>query len=177
MRPLVASLGLGLLALSAVAAEGWIRFRDPVGNFTVEFQGLPRATSQVGVSLIGENVQITTYFVQDSFGTMMVVDAPVFNRTSASSEQLLEMAAKRVLANAASTGGMVQSNMQDMLDGQLGRRFSILGRDGSLQTSRVFYFNEHIYQLIAITVGATRARVGEAAHFSQSLRLTARRPR
>jgi hypothetical protein len=169
MHPLTASLIFILFAGSAAAAEGWTRFRDPGGNFTVEFHHLlPRAATEVGTSVIGENVPITTYAVQDSFGIMAVVDAPVLHRTFTSA-QILEMAAKRVVANAA--GGIVQSDMPDMLDGQLGRRISILRTDGGLQRSRVFYFNGHVYLLTTTTVGAPSAGIADAAHFRESLRL------
>jgi hypothetical protein len=35
-----------LLAVSANAADEWIGFADPVGNFTVEFQRQPRAMTK-----------------------------------------------------------------------------------------------------------------------------------
>jgi hypothetical protein len=172
MRSLIASFILVLFAGSVTAAEGWTRFRDPSGNFTVEFhQLLPRATTQVSISLIGENVPITMYAVRDRFGIMAVVDAPVLDRKSTSS-QILEKAAKRLIANL---GGIVQSDMPDMLDGQLGRRISILGTDGSLHASRVFYFNGHLYLLNTATVGAPNARIADAVHFSQSLRFIVQR--
>jgi hypothetical protein len=172
MRLVIASVIFILFAGSATAAEGWTRFRDPFGNFTVEFhQLLPRAAMEVGTSLVGETVPITTYAVRDGFGLMAVLDAPVLDRTSTS--QILEKAAKRVIANAA--GGMVQSDGPDMLDGQLGRRLSILRTDGSLETSRVFYFNGHVYLLMTTTVGASSARIADAVHFSESLRLTVQR--
>src|SRR5260221_14662760 len=101
MRSFIACLFLTLLAVSASAADGWTRFVDPVGNFTVEFQRLPRAVTAVGTSLIGEKVPVTTYSVQNGSSVMMVVDAPILNRTPPFFE-ILEMAAKSILAETSS---------------------------------------------------------------------------
>jgi hypothetical protein len=175
MRSLIASLILASFAVSAIGAERWTQFRDPAGNFTVEFQQAPGAVTAAGISVTGASVPISTYAVGDGANIMMVADTPVFDRTHTSSE-IIEMVANRALREATSTGGMVQSDMPDMLDGQLGRRLSILRADGSVQTSRVFYFNGHAYTVITITMGgANRARVADALHFSQSLHLTAPR--
>jgi hypothetical protein len=103
---------------------------------------------------------------------MMVVDAPVLNRTPPFFE-ILEMAAKSIRAAAASRSEIVQSDMPDLLDGQVGRRFSILRTDGSLETLRMFDVNGHLYRLVTITEGGNRARTADALRFSESLRLIA----
>jgi hypothetical protein len=172
MRSFIACLFLTLLAVSANAADEWTRFVDPVGNFTVEFQRLPRAETTVGTSLIGEKVPITTYSVQNGSSVMMVVDAPILNRTPPFFE-ILEMAAKNILAGASSINGIVQSDMPDLLDGQVGRRFEIKRTDGSLETFRMFDVNGHLYRLLTITEGGNPARTEDASHFSESLRLIA----
>jgi hypothetical protein len=172
MRSLIACLFLMLLAVSANAADEWIRFADPVGNFTVEFQRQPRAMTAVGTSPMGENVPISTYTVQNGASVMMVVDAPVINRTLPFFE-IVERAAKSILAAAASRNEIVQSDMPDLLDGQVGRSFSILQTDGSLETLRMFYVNGHLYRLVTITEGGNRARTADALRFSETLHLTA----
>jgi hypothetical protein len=125
-----------------------------------------------GVSPIGENVPITTYSVLNEFGVMMVVDAPVLNRARPFYE-IMEMAAKSVLEAAASRSEIVQSDMPDLLDGQAGRRFSILRTDGSLTSLRMFDVNGHLYRLVTITEGGNRAQAADALRFSESLRLIA----
>ena len=172
MRSFGACLLLTLLAVSADAADGWTPFLDPFGNFGVEFQRLPSAARMAGNSLLGENVPIITYSVQDGPNLMMVEDVPVLDRTSPSSV-VVDRFAKRIIADAASKSSIVQSDMTDMLDGQLGRRLSILRPDGNLVTSRVFYFNAHVYWLVTITQGGNPARTADALHFSESLHLTA----
>jgi hypothetical protein len=103
---------------------------------------------------------------------MTVVDAPVINRTLPFFE-IVERAAKSILAAAASRNEIVQSNMPDLLDGQVGRSFSILQTDGSLETLRMFYVNGHLYRLVTITEGGNRARTADALRFSETLHLTA----
>jgi hypothetical protein len=174
MRSWVACVCLTLHVVSANAADEWAQFVDPVGNFTVEFQRLPRAETMVTTSPIGEKVPITTYSVQNGSSVMMVVDAPVLNRAPAFFE-ILESAAKSILAAAASRNEIVQSDMPDLLDGQVGRRFSILRTDGSLEDLRMFDVNEHLYRLVTITEGGNPARTEDALHFSESLRLIAQR--
>jgi hypothetical protein len=125
-----------------------------------------------GNSLLGENVPMAMYSVQDGPNLMMVEDVPVLDRASPSSE-VVDRFAKRILADAASKSSIIQSDMTDMLDGQLGRRLSILRPDGNLVTARVFYFNAHVYWLETITQGGNPARTADALHFSESLHLTA----
>lgn len=175
LRSFIACLFLTLLAVSADAADEWAPFLDPFGNFRVEFQRLPRAATTRGNSLLGENVPMAMYSVQDGPNLMMVEDVPVLDRASPSSE-VVDRFAKRILAEAASKSNIVQSDMTDMLDGQLGRRLSILRPDGNLVTARVFYFNAHVYWLGTITQGGNPARTADALHFSESLHLTAQQP-
>lgn len=102
---------------------------------------------------------------------MMIVDEPVLNRTAPFYE-IIEMATKGIIAAASSRNGMMESNMPDLLDGQVGRRVSILRATGSIETSRVFDFNGHLYRSVTITEDGNDARTEEALHFSESLRLT-----
>jgi hypothetical protein len=159
------------LAVSANAADGWVRFADPVGNFTVEFRRQPGALTAVGTSPMGENVPISTYLVQDLDSVMMVVDAPVINQTPPFFE-IMERAAQSILATAASRSEIVQSDMPDLLDGHVGRSFSFLRTDGSLEMLRMFYVNGHLYRLVTLTIGGSRARTVDFLHFSESLHLT-----
>jgi hypothetical protein len=87
------------------------------------------------------------------------------------------MAAKRILAGTSSINGIVQSDMPDLLDGQVGRRFEIKRTDGSLETLRMFDVNGHLYRLVTITEGGNPARTEDAIHFSESLRLIAQQQR
>ena len=161
-----------MLLASANAADEWIRFADPVGNFTVEFQRQPGAITAVGTSPMGENVPMSTYSVQNGASVMMVVDAPVIDRTPPFFE-ILERAAKSILATAASRNEIVQSDMPDLLDDHVGRSFSILRTDGSLEMLRMFYVNGHLYRLVTITDGGNRARTADILRFRESLHLTA----
>lgn len=172
MRAFLACFFLIFLERPADAAEAWARFPDPVGNFTIEFPHLPRVTTMTGTSLAGENVPITSYAVQDDVSVMMVMDAPVLNRTDPFFK-IIESAGNRLLGAAASANGTMQSDMQDLLDGQVGRRISILRTDGSVETTRLFDVNSHLYRVVTIAPAGNSARTADAVRFIESLRLTA----
>jgi len=165
----------GLFGGRTLAADAWIKFADPLGNFTVEFPMLPRAVSASGPTLTGAMVPTVTY----GFGAMALTDAAVLLQQDLADkykpEEFAELRAKELTRAATRVGATLQSDMPEIVDGRPGRRVSLLQTDGYVTTYRIFYIGGHEYELMTRNLARAKGQLtADLDRFSRSLHFTAR---
>jgi len=180
MRYVTLGLAFALSAISAFGAERWTKFQDPSENFTVEFPSLPRARTGDSARTPG-SVTSFAYYIGTETNSMTVFDNLYSSRGAAgdqaSTDRILNIFATNIIGAAARIGGKVQSDMPDTLDGQSGRRISILQATGAVYTYRMFYIDGHAIGVAAVVPpGARPAQAADANRFLLSLHLTPHRP-
>lgn len=165
-RFFIAVFAAVLLVLGATpAAADWASFTDPDGVFALDVPQTPQLTEKDSTTGQGIPFHLKEYGIDmgDIAMLMMVGDYSGKNVDAVH-------AVDDAVSGVESDGTKLLTNEVQTIDGHQGRRVTWRDSDGDFFTNRIFFFDDHLYQVITVVgARASDADSGTAERFSGSL--------
>lgn len=154
-----------LAALPAAAADDWVGFTDPGRIFTVSTPKPLHASDASTTTKNGVKIAMTAYGVEYDGIDMFAVAGDYTG---------LGLDPAKALANgvkaATEHGRTLLADTPLTVDGHAGREIKASDPGGNVYIDRIFFFDDHLYQIIiGLSPGASAAQQAEGTRFLQSL--------
>jgi hypothetical protein len=161
---LFAAVLLPGLAPGPAQAQGWQEYSYPDQNVAFQLPVAPRVEDGIAATPTGVRAPVRTWRAQ---GEGIVYTLQIFDLSKA------QVSADSIVADTEKAlvgAGRVDVAVDSRINRQFGRELTISAADGSRLTVALFYFNQHLYQLVAKALPPDPAdRSAQAIHFQQSL--------
>lgn len=169
-RPALRPLLLLLLAAAVTPghahaqAPGWQAYSYPEQNVAFQLPAAPRVEDGTEATPTGVQAPVRIYSAR---GEGIEYSLRIFDLSKA---RVNETAIVADTEKALTGAGRVDVAVNSRINRQFGRELTIAAADGSRLTVALFYFNQHLYQLVARALPPDPAdRSAQAIHFQQSL--------
>jgi hypothetical protein len=164
-RSLALTLLIAGALLPAVAhAQSWQEYSYPDQNVAFQLPAAPAVADAMETTPTGIKAPAKTYRAQ---GDRIVYSLRIFDLSKA---QVNEAAIVADTEKALIGAGKVDVAVNSRINRQFGRELTINAADGSRLTVALFYFNQHLYELVARALPPDPTdRSAQAIHFQQSL--------
>lgn len=172
-RPLALPLLLGAALIPGLAPgpaqaqaqpQGWQEYSYPDQGVAFQLPTVPRLEDGAAATPTGLTAPAKTWRAQ---GDGIVYTLQIFDLSKAPvNAEAIVADTEKALVGA----GQVAVAVDSRINRQFGRELTINAADGSRLTVALFYFNQHLYELVAKALPPDPAsRSAQAIHFQQSL--------
>jgi hypothetical protein len=164
-RPLALLLLVGAALLPGLAqAQGWQEYSYPDQGVAFQLPAAPSVQDTTAATPTGVTAPVKTYRAE---GDRIVYTLRIFDLSKA------QVNAGTIVADTEKAlvgAGKVAVAVDSRINRQFGRELTVNAADGSRLTVALFYFNQHLYELVAKAMPPDPAdRSAQAIHFQQSL--------
>ena len=164
-RSLALTLLIAGALLPAVAhAQSWQEYSYPDQNVAFQLPAAPAVADAMETTPTGIKAPAKTYRAQ---GDRIVYTLQIFDLSKA------QVNAATIIADTEKAligAGRVDVAVDSRINRQFGRELTVNAADGSRLTVALFYFNQHLYELVAKAMPPDPTdRSAQAIHFQQSL--------
>ena len=165
MRRLLAAALFVLASSSAALADGWTTFTDATGVVSLDVPQQPTYSSEKTTGANGQVIDNAKYLIDGDTVAMLLMIGD-FSGRNIDPENALNMAVQ----GTQSEGRTLVSDNAVTVDGHTGRDIKLTDQSGDSLRDVLFFFNDHLYQVITVTTpGATQDQAAEAQRYSASL--------
>jgi hypothetical protein len=165
MRRLLAALLFVLGTAFPAWADDWTTFTDASGTFSLSVPQAPAYSSVSTTRPDGSTVASARYMIEKPSVAMLAMVGD-FTGMGVDPEKAVDQA----VAGTQSEGRTLLSNTAVTIDGHVGRDIKLTDPDGNALADRLFFFNDHLYQIITVAKpAASQDEIGDIARFAGSL--------
>jgi hypothetical protein len=159
----------GLFAIAfvsaAAAADQWTTFSDPTEAFRLDVPQQPVVSNDSTTNSRGKVIQSIKYMIDHNTSAMlaMVGDYRGWNLDP-------DSAIASAVQGVQSNGRTLLNDTAVVIDGHAGHDLKLVDTAGDSLTDRIFFFDDHLYQVITVlTPGATPDDRETVARYAGSL--------
>ncbi len=163
---LIVLLIAALFAAGPAAAQSWQEYTYPQYSFSVAFPADPKVETRQYQTADGSMVDSRVYEVtRDNFVLRMTV-------ADLSSKQTDEETVIGHAVKSLKGEGEIKVDIPHRISRVFGRQLSITGKDGSHNSTAVFYHQSRLYQIEGLALPKGQDATADAIRFQQSLSFT-----